>query len=78
MRSCSLNLKFLACFVIFLAVLALSCKPKSPGETDAGKSTVPADSGPDIAVTVNGVDVLESDIEKLVKPQLEMIAKQSA
>jgi len=78
MRNCSLNLKFLACFVIFLAVIPLSCKPKSPEETDAGKSTVPADSGPDIAVTVNGVDVLESDIEKLVKPQLEMIAKQSA
>jgi peptidyl-prolyl cis-trans isomerase C len=79
MRSYSLNLKILACFVIFLAVIPLSCKPKSPKETDADKSsTVPADSGPDIAVTVNGVDVLESDIEKLVKPQLEMIAKQSA
>jgi len=78
MRSCSLYLKILTCFVIFLAVLALSCKPKSPEETDAGKSTVPADTGPDIAVTVNGVDVLESEIQKLIKPQLEMIAKQSA
>lgn len=79
MRSCSLNLKILACFVIFLAVTALSCKPKSPRETDADKlSTIPADSGPDIAVTVNGVDILESEIEKLVKPRLEMIAKQSA
>jgi len=79
MRSCSLNLKIPACFVIFLAVIALSCKPKTPEETDTDKSsTTPADSGPDIAVTVNGVDILESDIEKLVKPQLEMIVKQSA
>jgi len=79
MRSCSLNLEILACSVIFLAVLPLSCKPKSPKETDADKlSTTPADSGPDIAVTINGVDILKSEIEKLVQPQLEMIAKQSA
>jgi len=79
MRSCSLNLKFLACFMIFLAAIPLSCKPKSPKETDADKSsTTPADSGPDIAVNVNGVDILESEIDKLVQPQLEMIAKQSA
>jgi len=79
MRSCSLNLKILACFVIFLAAIALSCKPKTPKDTDADKSsTVPADSGPDIAVTINGVDILESEIEKHVKPQIEMIAKQSA
>ena len=79
MGSYSLNLKILACFVLFLAVLALSCKPKSPKETDADKpSTTPADSGPDIAVTVNGVKILESEIEELIQPQLEMIAKQSA
>jgi len=79
MRSCFLNLKIIACFVIFLAVIPLSCKPKSPKETDTNKSsTAPADSGADIAVNVNGVDILESEIEKLVKPQLEMIAKQSA
>lgn len=79
MRSCSLNLKILACFVIFLAVIPLSCKPKSPKETDADKSSVtPADSDAEkIAVTINGVDILESEIEKLIKPQLDMIAKQS-
>jgi len=79
MRSCSLNLRILTCFVIFLAVIPLSCKPKTPKDTDADKSsTVPADSGPDIAVTINGVDILESEIEKHVKSRLEMIAKQSA
>ncbi len=79
MRSFSLNLKILACFVIFLAVIPLSCKPKSPEETDADKSSVtPADSDADkLAVTINGVDILESEIEKLAKPQLERIAKQS-
>ena len=74
MRSCSLNLKILICFAIFLAVLGLSCK-----ETDTDKSsTTSADSGADIAVTINGVDIPESEIDRLVKPQLEMIAKQSA
>jgi len=78
MRSYSLNLKILACFVLFLAVIPLSCKPKSPEETAADKpSTAPADSGPDIAVTVNGIQILESEIDKLVQPQLATIAKQS-
>ena len=73
MRSCLLNLKTLACLAIFLAVLGLSCK-----KTDTDKSsTTPAVTGPDIAVTVNGVKILESEIEELVQPQLEIIAKQS-
>lgn len=66
MRSCSLNLKILLFLAIFLTVSALSCKKKD------------TDSSANIAVTINGVDILESEIEKLVKPQLEMIAKQSA
>ena len=74
MRSCSLNLKIPACLAIFLAVLGLSCK-----KTDTDKSSMTsADSGADIAVTINGVDIPESEIDRLVKPQLEMIAKQSA
>lgn len=74
MRSYSQNLKSLICFAVFLAVLGLSCK-----KTDTGKpSTTSADSGPKIAVTINGVNILESEIDNLVKPQLERIAKQSA
>jgi peptidyl-prolyl cis-trans isomerase C len=74
MRSCSLNLKIPACLAIFLAVLGLSCK-----KTDTDKSSMTsADSGADIAVTINGVDIPESEIDRLVKPQLEIIAKQSA
>ena len=74
MRSCSLNLRILACFVIFPTVLGLSCKKK-----DTDKPLTPsADSGVNIAVTINGIKIPESEIDKLVKPQLEMIAKQSA
>jgi peptidyl-prolyl cis-trans isomerase C len=71
MRSCSFNLRLLTCFMIFLAVLPLSCKRKSTTETNA-------DSGSNIAVTINGVNIPESEIDKLVQPQLEMIAKKSA
>lgn len=71
MRSCSLNLKVLLCLAIFLTVSGLSCKKK-----DTDKSST--DSGANIAVTINGVNILESEIDRLVKPQLERIAKQSA
>ena len=80
MRSYSLKLKILACIAIFIAVHGLSCKRKSPSETGADKSaTAPADSAAEnIAVTIDGVEIPESEIEKLVKPQLEMLAKKSA
>jgi peptidyl-prolyl cis-trans isomerase C len=74
MRSYSQILKTLNCLAVFLAVLGLSCK-----KTDTGKpSAIPADTGANIAVNINGTDIPESEIDKLVKPQLEMIAKQSA
>ena len=74
MRSCSLNLKILICFAIFLAVAGLSCKKK-----DADKSSTSADSNADnIAVTIDGVDIPECEIDRIVKPQLERIAQKSA
>jgi peptidyl-prolyl cis-trans isomerase C len=71
MRSYSLILRILFCLVVFLAVFYLSCKSKSPKETEA-------DSGANIAVTINGEEISESYIDKLIKPQLDMIIKQSA
>ena len=72
MRSCSLNLKILICFALFLAVAGLSCK-----KTDTDKSST--DSGADnIAVTIDGVDIPESEIDRIVKSQLQIIAQQSA
>lgn len=32
----------------------------------------------DVAVTINGVSITESEIEKLIKPQIDMIAKQAS
>jgi len=80
MRSWSLNLKILACLTIFLAVYSLSCKPKSSKEGDADKLPIaPIVSGAEnIAVTIDGVDIPESEIEKLLKPRLEMLAKKSS
>lgn len=67
MRSCSLNLKILICLATFLVVSGLSCKKK---DTDSGVDN--------IAVTINGVDIPQSEIDKLVQSQLKIIAKQSA
>jgi peptidyl-prolyl cis-trans isomerase C len=81
MRTCFLSLRTVACLAIFSAVFSLSCRPKSPEETDADKPTpnVTAESDADkIAVTVNGVDIAESEIEELIKPRLEMMARQAA
>lgn len=71
MRSCSGNLKILLCLAIFLAVSNLSCKKK---DTDKPST----DSNANIAVTIDGFKILESDIDELVKSQLEMMAKRSA
>ena len=59
MRSCSLNLKILICLAIFLAVSGLSCKKKD------------ADSGANIAVTIDGIDIAQSEIDRIVKSQLQ-------
>jgi peptidyl-prolyl cis-trans isomerase C len=66
--------------VIIFAVFSLSCRPKSPEEADADKTETNASAGSNadnIALTVNGVDITESEVEKLIKPQLEMIAQKS-
>ena len=80
MRTCFVSLRILACLSIFFAVLSLSCRRQSPDQTDADKPepNAPAESDAnDIAVTVNGVAIAESKIEILIKPQLDMIAKQA-
>ena len=71
MRSYSLNRKILLFLAIFLTVSCLSCKKK-----DADKPST--DAGANIAVTIDGFNILESEIDILVKSQLEMMAKQSA
>ncbi|MFC1793973.1 peptidylprolyl isomerase [Planctomycetota bacterium] len=75
MRSCSLNLKILICFVIFLAVAGLSCKKK---DTDKSSTTTADSNADNIAVTIDGVDIPESEIDRIVESQLQRIAQQSA
>jgi len=68
MRSYSLNLKILLCLAIFLTVSCLSCKKK-----DTDKPSV----ANNVAVTINGVDIPQSEIDRIVEPQLKRIAEQS-
>lgn len=88
MRTWSLRLLISACLAILVIVANISCKPKSPKEAGADKnatenlpagaeatSKVDADK---VAVTVDGVDITEGELQALIKPQLDMIAAQSA
>jgi len=86
-------LRVLACLAIFFAAFSLSCRPKTPAEseepspdrveaeTDVGlvePNTTDETTADSVAVTVNGIDITESEIEKLVKRQLNMRAKQAS
>ncbi|MFH1717426.1 MAG: peptidylprolyl isomerase [Planctomycetota bacterium] len=63
------------CLAILIGAIGLGCRSKSPEQTDANK---PAEPKVDkVAVTVNGMEIRESEIEKTIKPQLDSIAKQS-
>ena len=79
MRTYFFGLRILACLVVFFAVFGLSCRRKSPDQTDVNQAepniTVETPAG-DIAVTVNGVHITEAEIEELIKPQLDAIAEQ--
>ena len=65
--------------ILFVA-FSFSCRGKSPEETGSDKTepnaTVETGAG-NVAVTVNGVDIAESRIEKLIKPQMERMAKEA-
>jgi len=50
------------CFVAW----GLACRPKAPAETD------------NVAVTINGVGITESEVEALVQPELDKIAAKAA
>jgi len=62
---------------LFIIVWPLACKPKAPARTDVNmpepKTAAPttADS---VAVTVNGVNITESEVQALTEPELEKIA----
>ena len=80
MRTWSLGLRIPICLVILFAAVSLNCKPKSPKETGAAKTEPNAPSEADankVAVTVNGIDIAAGEVDALIKPQLDTIARQS-
>lgn len=89
MRTCSLNRGILLCLAILLAGINLNCRDKSPKEMGADKPEPNAPYEPDVnapsepvgeevAVTVNGVEITESAVQKLIGPELEKIAQQAS
>jgi peptidyl-prolyl cis-trans isomerase C len=61
-------------------VFTLNCRSKSTEESQTDKpdpNTVITSVVNDVAVTVNGVDILRSEVEKLIRPQLNAMAEQT-
>ncbi|MHC4172155.1 MAG: peptidylprolyl isomerase [Planctomycetota bacterium] len=86
-------LRVLACLAIFFAAFSLSCRPKTPAESEEPSpdrieaetdvslvepNTTDETTADSVAVTVNGIDITESEVEELIKPQLDRMAKQSS
>jgi peptidyl-prolyl cis-trans isomerase C len=97
MRPYLFSLRVLVCLAISFTAFSLSCRPKSPVQSDvnkpqpssnrlkaetdvnlAGPNTTDVTTADSVAVTVNGIDITEGEIEKLIKPQLDMMARQSS
>jgi peptidyl-prolyl cis-trans isomerase C len=89
MRTCSLRRGILLCLAMLLAGINLTCRDKTPQPTDENKLeadvNVPAETDADapaqpagekVAVTVNGVQITEDDVLKIIGPQIERIDQQ--
>ena len=59
-------LPFIFYFSLLVIAWHLACRPKAPPEAD------------NVAVTVNGVGITESEVEALVEPELDKIAAKAA
>lgn len=74
MKVYNLSFKILAFAAIFSFVFTFSCRSKKTGQTDANgtepNAAVKSSSG-DIAVTVNGKTIKESQIEEIIAPILQ-------
>lgn len=82
MTTWSRRLGIPAVLAILLVIANIGCKPKGPEETGAEKTAAGAKETPKsdadkVAVTVDGVNITEGDVQSLIKPQLDMIAAQS-
>jgi peptidyl-prolyl cis-trans isomerase C len=73
-------LLFALSFSLFLVVCSLGCRRKAPSETDANvpeQPTTAKTATGEVAVTVNGVKILESEIEEMVRSQLANLAERA-
>ncbi|MHC4169311.1 MAG: peptidylprolyl isomerase [Planctomycetota bacterium] len=73
MRNWILSVSTSACLAIF-ALLCPGCGSEDPAESGADKpepNAVGASAAEAVAVTVNGIDILESEVEALVRPTLD-------
>jgi peptidyl-prolyl cis-trans isomerase C len=89
MRSCSFSKGILLCLAIVFIGISLNCRDKSPQPKEGDKPEPNAPAEPDVntpaqsvskdvAVTVNGVEIKETDVIDLIGPQLERIAQQGS
>jgi len=72
-------LVFALYFLLFFVVCSLGCRRKAPSESDvnAPEQTATAETASgDVAVTVNGVKIMESEVEEIVEPRLASLAEQ--
>ena len=87
MRTCSLSRGLFLCLVILFISMNLTCRDKSPQQSDGDtpEPNAPADpdvnaptesASNDVAVAVNGVEIKESAITELIGPQIERITQQ--
>jgi len=92
MKSSFLSLRTLACLLIICATCGFSCRRKTPteapspepnetkAETDVSliePAPVPETGPNSVAVTVNGVEITEGEIDKMLEPQLAAMAERS-
>jgi peptidyl-prolyl cis-trans isomerase C len=60
------------CFSLLLAAYDLGCRKKEPSEAEP--SAPAQEAADDVLVTVNGLDITESQVEQMIEPELAQIA----
>jgi peptidyl-prolyl cis-trans isomerase C len=67
--------------LLFSVVCGLACRRKAPSESDVNtpKQTAAVETpSSGVAVTINGVNIMEAEIEEMIKPQLTRLAEQAS
>jgi len=80
MRNSILSVSILVCFVVFAALFCPGCKSDDPNKSSVDESEPNAVVEPQIegvAVTVNGVNILESEVEEIIRPNLDRLAEKT-